>query len=97
MKKLFLIALTSIALLTGISFADFTNFTAGPANQVAISGSLVSRSVHITNATGDAYVIVKLPQTANYNLAYQNASLLPINNSLLQLGVEHDPIFLINS
>jgi hypothetical protein len=97
MKKLFIIAFASIALLTGIGFADFSTFTVSPADQVAMSWTLVSLSVQITNNTGDAYVVVKLPQWPNYSIAYQNASLLPINNALIQLGIDHDPIFTIAS
>jgi len=36
-----------------------------------------------------------LPITAGYNIAYQNATLVPLNNALLSLGTEHNPIFLI--
>jgi len=58
---------------------------------------MLSWSTQISNATGDAYVTVKMPQTPTYNVVYQNASQTPINNALMQLGIDHSPIFLINS
>lgn len=97
MKKLLLIALTGIALFLGVSFAGFTEFTTTPADQYAISGTLVSRSMHVHNSTGTAYLKAVLPHAGAYDLAYQSASITPINNALLSLGAEHDPIFLINS
>ena len=66
-----------------------------PATQTAISGSLVTFTVTGTNATGDAYLKYVLPKTAVYDVLYQNATLTPLNNALLSLGSEHDPVFYI--
>ncbi|MEI6672246.1 MAG: hypothetical protein WCL02_02555 [bacterium] len=66
-----------------------------PTTQSAISGSLVTFTVTRVNGTGPTYLKYILPQTSIYNIAYQNATLTPINNALLGLGIEHDPIFLI--
>jgi hypothetical protein len=41
------------------------------------------------------YLKYVLPITAGLDVAYQNASILPLNNALLSLGAEHDPVFLI--
>lgn len=64
-----------------------------PTTQSAISGSLVSFTVTGSNATGDAYLKYVLPQTAAYDIRYQSATLTPLNNALLSLGIEHDPVF----
>ena len=72
---------------------DSANLT--PASQSAISGSLVTFTVTGTNTTGDIFLKYVLPQSATYNIAYQNANLVPENNSLLSLGIEHDPVFKI--
>jgi hypothetical protein len=66
-----------------------------PVTQSAISGSLVSFTVTGTNGTGDAFLKYILPQTSYYNIIYSNASIVPINNALLGLGIDHDPIFAI--
>lgn len=36
-----------------------------------------------------------MPNTANHSIAFQNATLTPLNNALLSLGIEHDPVFYI--
>jgi hypothetical protein len=97
MKKLLLVIITGLSLFIGASFADFTTYTVTPADQVAISGSLVSWNIHIVNSTGDAYVKVMLPWTQTEGIAYRNASQLPLNNSLMQLGVGNEPIFYVAS
>jgi hypothetical protein len=66
-----------------------------PTAQSAISGSLVTFTVTGTNTTGDAYLKYTLPKTAVYDIVYQNASLTPLNNALISLGAEHDPVFYI--
>jgi len=66
-----------------------------PATQSAISGSLVTFTVTGTATTGDMYLKYTLPKTAMYDIAYQNATLTPLNNALLGLGIEHDPVFYI--
>jgi hypothetical protein len=38
-----------------------------------------------------------LPKTAVYDIVYQNANITPLNNALLSLGAEHDPIFSISA
>ena len=66
-----------------------------PTTQSAISGSLVTFTVTGANGTGDAYLKYVLPKTAVYDIAYQNATLTPLNNALLSIGIEHDPVFYI--
>lgn len=34
-----------------------------------------------------------MPQTADYAILYTNANITPLNNALLVLGIEHDPVF----
>ena len=75
--------------------ADVNNMNVAPATQSAISGSMVTFTVTWTNGTGDVYLKYILPTSATYNVIYQNATLIPINNALLSLGSEHDPLFLI--
>jgi 3-deoxy-D-manno-octulosonate 8-phosphate phosphatase KdsC-like HAD superfamily phosphatase len=42
-----------------------------------------------------AYIKYMLPSSAGYSLIYQNASSTPINQSLLTLGAQDDPIFFV--
>ena len=81
--------------LVWFTMADVNSMNLAPATQSAISGSLVTFTITWTNGTGDAYLKYILPTTATYNIMYQNATLTPINNALLSLGSEHDPLFLI--
>lgn len=46
-----------------------------------------------SNSTGEVYLKYILPQSSSYNIAYVNASIVPLNNALLSLGIEHDPVF----
>lgn len=64
-----------------------------PSTQSAISGSTVTFTVTGHNGTGDAYLKYVLPKAATYDVVYQNATLTPVNNALLSLGIEHDPVF----
>ena len=66
-----------------------------PLTQSAISGSLVTFTLTGTNTTGDAYLKYVLPKTAVYDIIFQNATFVPLNNALLSLGMEHDPVFYI--
>jgi len=66
-----------------------------PVVQSAISGSLVTFVVTGTNGTGDVYLKYILPTTVTYDVIYQNANIIPLNNALLSLGTEHNPLFLI--
>ena len=66
-----------------------------PLTQSAISGSLVTFTVTGSNGSGDAYLKYVLPVTIPYTVLYQNASTIPLNNALLSLGTEHDPVFFI--
>jgi len=68
-----------------------------PTTQSAISGSLVTFTITWNNGTGDAYLKYVLPTTVAYDIKYQNSSSTPVNNSLLSLGTEHDPVFFISA
>lgn len=60
-----------------------------------MSGSLVVLTLTGNNGSGDAYIKYLLPSSAGYSLIYQNASSTPINQSLLMLGAQDDPIFFV--
>lgn len=91
-KLLYLTTLVCIGLF-GFTFAQVESMNVAPATQTAISGSTITFLVTGHNGTGDAYLKYVLPKTANYDVIYQNATLTPINNALLSLGAEHDPVF----
>lgn len=71
------------------------SLTPTPATQPALSGSLVVLTLTGNNSSGDAYIKYMLPSSAGYSLIYQNASSTPINQSLLTLGAQDDPIFFV--
>ncbi len=93
MKKLLYITILGLLCFLGFTFADVDSMYVTPDTQTAISGSTITFLVTGHNGTGDAYLKYVLPKTANYDVIYQNATLTPINNALLSLGAEHDPIF----
>lgn len=95
MKKTFYIIILALLWFVGFTRADVNSMNVAPATQSAISGSLVTFTITWNNGTGDAYLKYILPKTANYEIAYQNSTLTPVNNALLSLGTEHDPIFYI--
>ena len=95
MKKTFYIIALGLLWFLWITFADVNSLNIAPTTQSAISGSLVTFTVTWTNTTGDVYLKYILPNTANYSVMYQNATMTPLNVALLTLGIEHDPLFLI--
>lgn len=97
MKKTFYIIVLGLLWLVWFTRADVNSVSVTPVTQSAISGSLVTFTVTWTNGSGDVYLKYILPQTATYDIAYQNANLTPINNALLMLGTEHNPVFLLTA
>ena len=95
MKKLLYITALALVGFFGFTFAQVDSMNVAPATQSAISGLTVNFLVTGHNSTGDAYLKYVLPKTANHDLMYQNATLTPVNNAILSLGSEHDPIFYI--
>ncbi|MCX6825123.1 MAG: hypothetical protein NTY80_02755 [candidate division SR1 bacterium] len=95
MRKSLYIIVFGLLGLVGFSRADVNSLNVTPVTQSAISGSLVAFTVTGNNTTGDAYLKYVLPNTANHSIAFQNATLTPLNNALLSLGIEHDPVFYI--
>ncbi len=93
MKKTFYIIALGLLWFMWFTRANVDSMNIAPTTQSAISGSLVSFTVTGSNATGDAYLKYVLPQTAAYDIRYQSATLTPLNNALLSLGIEHDPVF----
>ena len=95
MKKLLYIIVLGLLWSLWFTRANVNSINIAPATQSAISGSLVTFTVTWANGTGDAYVKYILPKTAVYDIAYQNSNLTPLNNALISLGAEHDPVFYI--
>jgi len=84
MKKLLYITFAFVGFF-GFTFAQVDSMHVAPATQSAISGSMVTFTVTGYNGTGDAYLKYALPKTANYDVAYQNATQTPINNLVLSM------------
>lgn len=78
-----------------MAHADILTLHHTPATQTAISGSIVTFTVTGSNGTEGMYVKYLLPAIPGYALSYQNASQTPINEALLTLGVQDDPIFFV--
>lgn len=93
-KAIYLIALGFLWLLW-FTRADVDSMAVSPATQSAISGSLTTFTVAGNNWTGIVYLKYLLPQTVAYDVTYQNSNVTPLNNALLSLGTEHDPVYLI--
>lgn len=103
MKKLLYL---SIIWLVGIfwflwfTHANVDTMNVAPTTQTAISGSTVTFTITGHNGTGIAYLKYVLPKTATYDLMYQNSTFTTttlINNALLSMWAEHDPLYSIPS
>lgn len=101
MKKLLYL---SIIWLVGIfwflwfTHANVDTMNVAPTTQTAISGSTVTFTITGHNGTGIAYLKYVLPKTATYDLMYQNSTFTTatlINNALLSMWAEHDPLYSI--
>ncbi|MFA6256223.1 MAG: hypothetical protein WC606_03490 [Candidatus Absconditabacterales bacterium] len=97
MKKTLYIIVLGLLGFVGFTRANVNSLNVAPSVQSAISGSLVTFTVTGNNGTGGAYLKYILPKTAVYDIVYQNANITPLNNALLSLGAEHDPIFSISA
>ncbi len=95
MKKTFYIIALGLLWLVWFTRADVDSMNVAPATQSAISGSTVTFTVTGHNGTGDTYLKYVLPKTAAYDIIYQNSNLTPINNWMLSMWGEHDPVFYI--
>ncbi|MCX6823631.1 MAG: hypothetical protein NT085_00690, partial [candidate division SR1 bacterium] len=92
MKKTFYIIALGLLGLLGFASADITSLTLTPTTQSAISGSSVTFTITGTNTTGVMYLKYILPQSASYQLMYQNSNITPINIGYIN-PLSPDPIF----
>lgn len=93
MKRLYIIFIGMLMMLWFGFAADFA-VTNSPSTQTAISGSMVSLSVSVSNSTWfNAYFTQSFPT----QIKYTNANILPINNPALALGIETTPRWLLSA
>lgn len=73
---------------------DYFDVNLAPDSQNAISWTIVSFGVTVTNNTWmDVYLLQEFPN----GVSYSNATAVPLNNPALMLGIETNPIWLLSS